>query len=66
MYKERDLNNKLVYFSIEWDEGALLWYMDTQNQDYEFISNKFTSSTLDKNIVLKEARQYIKKNSLVK
>lgn len=66
MYKERDLNNKLVYFSIEWDEDALLWYMDTQNQDYEFISNKFTSSTLDKNIVLKEARQYIKKNSLVK
>lgn len=66
MYKERDLNNKLVYFSIEWDEDALLWYMDTQNQGYEFISNKFTSSTLDKNIVLKEARQYIKKNSLVK
>lgn len=66
MYKERDLNNKLVYFSIEWNEDALLWYMDTQNQGYEFISNKFTSSTLDKNIVLKEARQYIKKNSLVK
>ena len=66
MYKERDLNNKLVYFSIEWDEDALLWYMDTQNQNYEFISNKFTSSTLDKNIVLKEARQYIKKNSLEK
>ena len=36
------------------------------NKDYEFINNTFSSTTLDKNVAVKEARKYIKITSLIK
>lgn len=66
MFKEHDLNHKLVYFSLEWDEMISQWYMESMNKDYEFINNTFSSTTLDKNVAIKEARKYIKTTSLIK
>ena len=66
MFNQKDKNNKVVLFDIEFDETNMIWYMDAVDKDFNFLENKFSSATIDRNQVIKEAREYIKNNALVK
>lgn len=66
MFNQKDKNNKVVLFDIEFDEVNMVWYMDAVDKDFNFLENNFFSATVDKSQVIKEAREYIKNNALVK
>lgn len=66
MFNQRDKNNKVVLFDIEFDDTELIWCMDAVDENFNFLENNFSSTTIDKKLAVKEAREYIKKNSLIK